>query len=215
MSEASIDDALIRRRQGSEAMWQLYRAHAALLVCAYVGFVAFFAVTDPHDPVAALFKQRPPAEELQQLPAVTPPPTVQANAAPVAADRNISAADEATPDADSDAVARQQERTRISEVSLQATRSEQPQERAAAIDQLKSVSPEALQALQAVVTSDSVARNRIRALNSLRVLAEQDGAKDAVISIVHLATVDTNASVASRANEVYRELTQEQQAPVE
>jgi hypothetical protein len=72
-----------------------------------------------------------------------------------------------------------------------------------------------LQALQAVVTSDSVARNRIRALNSLRVLAEQDGAKDAVISIVHLAMVDTNASVASRANEVYRELTQEQQAPLE
>lgn len=196
-------------------MWQLYRAHAALLVCAYVGFVAFFAVTDPNDPVAALFKQRSHAEGPLQLLAVTPPPTVQANGAGAVADRNVSVMDEAMPAADSEAEVRQRERARISEVSLQATRAQEPQERAAAIDQLKSVSPEALQALQAVVTSDSVARNRIRALNSLRVLAEQEGAKDAVISIVHLAMVDTNASVASRASDVYRELMQDQQTSVE
>ncbi len=39
-------------------MWKLYRAHVLLLVCAYVGFLAYFAVTDPNNPVAGLFSAR-------------------------------------------------------------------------------------------------------------------------------------------------------------
>lgn len=206
MLEASVDDAV---------SGQLYRAHALLLVCAYVGFLAYFAVTDPDNPVAVLLSGRSHASE--PLAAIPPPVVTVKRAAdlPVAAEKTVPAVADVAPPPLSEETIRRQERERLSEASQQATRSGEPQERAAAIDQLKSVSPEALQALQAVVTSDSVVRNRIRALNSLRVLAEQDGAKDAVISIVHLAMVDTNASVASRANELYRELTREEPTPVE
>lgn len=206
MLEASVDDAV---------SGQLYRAHALLLVCAYVGFLAYFAVTDPDNPVAVLLSGRSQASE--PLAAIPPPVVTVKRAADlsVAAGKTVPAVADVAPPPLSEETIRRQERERLSEASQQATRSGEPQERAAAIDQLKSVSPEALQALQAVVTSDSVVRNRIRALNSLRVLAEQDGAKDAVISIVHLAMVDTNASVASRANELYRELTREEPTPVE
>lgn len=206
MLEASVDDAV---------SGQLYRAHALLLVCAYVGFLAYFAVTDPDNPVAVLLSGRSHASE--PLAAIPPPVVTVKRAADlsVAAGKTVPAVADVAPPPLSEETIRRQERERLSEASQQATRSGEPQERAAAIDQLKSVSPEALQALQAVVTSDSVVRNRIRALNSLRVLAEQDGAKDAVISIVHLAMVDTNASVASRANELYRELTREEPTPVE
>lgn len=206
MLEASVDDAV---------SGQLYRAHALLLVCAYVGFLAYFAVTDPDNPVAVLLSGRSQASE--PLAAIPPPVVTVKRAADlsVAAGKTVPAVADVAPPPLSEETIRRQERERLSEASQQATRSGEPQERAAAIDQLKSVSPEALQALQAVVTSDSVVRNRIRALNSLRVLAEQDGAKDAVISIVHLAMVDTNASVASRANELYRELTREEPTLVE
>lgn len=184
-------------------MWKLYRAHALLLVCAYVGFLAYFAVTDPNNPVAGLFRAR--SELVEQGPQPAPPPVVTSN--PVAS--KVAATNQVAPTLASEDTARQQERVRLSEVSQQATGAEAPQERATAIDQLSAATPEALQALQIVVTSDSATRNRIRALNSLRALAEQDGAKDAVLSIVHLAKADANVSVASRANEVFRELTQE------
>ena len=206
MLEASVDDVVSDR--------QLYRAHAALFVCAYVGFAAYFAVTDPDNPVAVLLRDRAQTKEQSQLFVATPSPVAPANrvAIPAAAARNNSVADETASTVAPEAEVRQQEHARLNEVRLQATRAEQPQDRAQAIDQLNAATPETLQALQAVVTSDSAIRNRIRALNSLRVIGEQDGAKDAVISIVHLAMVDTNASVASRASEVYRELTPEQTA---
>ncbi|MFC4308017.1 hypothetical protein ACFPN2_02885 [Steroidobacter flavus] len=195
MLEAPVDHAVIG--------WKLYRAHALLFVCAYLGFLGYFAVTDPHNPVAALISKRSETEP-QPLAAAPPPVVVSKPAA-----RNVSVVSEAAPVAVSEDTGRQQERVRLSEVSQQATRAEAPQERATAIDQLSAATPEALQALQSVVTSDSAVRNRIRALNSLRVLAEQGDAKDAVLRIVHLATADANSSVASRASEVYRELTQE------
>ncbi|MBL8265394.1 hypothetical protein [Steroidobacter sp.] len=88
-------------------------------------------------------------------------------------------------------------------------RAAEPQERAEAIDQLHVATPETLQALQIAVTSDSTVRNRVRAVNSLRALAEQEGAQQTVLSILHLAMSDANTSVASRATEVYRELTQQ------
>ncbi len=188
-------------------MWQLYRAHAMLFVCAYVGFLGYFAVTDPKDPVAALFKSSSRMDE--------PPPRVAVEVQPVVVAprlaENTSVADAPVKTAESKQTLSQHEerRTRLTEIRLQATKAERPQERAQAIDQLISASPETLQTLQTVVTSDTAVRNRIRALNSLRALAGQEGARDAVISIVHMAMVDTNASVASRANEVYRELTQE------
>lgn len=192
-------------------MRQLYRAHAALFVCAYVGFLGYFAATDPHNPVAALFTARPDANELPQPLIVTAPAAVTPKeATPAAAVENVSVAQEVIPPAAPDDTARQKEYARLREVRLQATSGDEPQKRAAAIDQLNVATPETLQALQAVVKSDSVVRNRIRALNSLRALADRAEAKDAVISIVHLAMVDSNASVASRAGEVYRELTQEQ-----
>lgn len=203
MLEASVDDAVMS--------WQLYRAHAMLFVCAYLGLLGYFAVTDPHDPVAALFK--PPAQEQPKSVVAMPGPSATRNvsvadvAKPV--EQNVSKAVEPSSDVVTEATARQQERIRLSQVGLQATSAEAPQERAQAIDQLNAATPEALQALQAVVTSDSAVRNRIRALNSLRALAEREDTKDAVISIVHLATTDTNASVASRAGELYRELTRE------
>jgi hypothetical protein len=183
-------------------MWQLYRAHALLFVCAYVGFLGYSAITDPNDPVAALFKKNVPTEERPQLLAAAPPPAVT----PKRVAGNVSVAENEVPVPVSEDAERQQERVRLSELSQQAARAESPQERAAAIDQLSAVTPETLQALQTVVTSDSTVRNRIRALNSLRVLAEQDDAKDVVLPIVQLATTDTNISVASRAAEVYREL---------
>lgn len=192
-------------------MKQLYRAHAALFVCAYIGLLGYFAVTNPQDPVAALFRGHPAANDRVQVPAVVAQPSLVkhlANDTPAAAGENVSVADSASAMAAADETARQQEYARLREVRLQATSAEEPQQRAAAIDQLNAATPEALQALQAVITSDSAVRNRIRALNSLRALADSEGAKDTVISIVHLAMVDTNASVAARASEINRELTQ-------
>lgn len=209
MSEASVDDAVI--------MKQLYRAHAAVFVCAYVGLLGYFAVTDPSNPVAVLFSARSAATEQPQSPAFAAQPDVGRNivaATPAAAGENVSVAPPVSSAAVADDSARQKEYVRLKEVRVQATSAEQPQQRAQAIDQLNAATPETLQALQAVVTSDSAVRNRIRALNSLRVLADREEAKDSVISIVHLAMVDSNASVAARASEVYRELTQEQ-TPVE
>ncbi|WP_129779338.1 hypothetical protein [Peristeroidobacter soli] len=192
MLEAPVDDVIMGR---------LYRAHALLFVCAYLGLLGYSALTDPRDPVAALFGENSQTVEHAAAVAFAPPPSVVSK--PVS--RNVSGEPVASPE-DTE---RQQERVRLSEVSQQAIRAEAPQERAAAIDQLSSATPEALQALQTVVTSDSVVRNRVRALNSLRALAEQEGAKDAVLSIVQLATSDANTGVASRANEVIRELTEQ------
>lgn len=200
MSEAPVDHAVIGPR--------LYWTHAILFVCAYAGLLGYFAVTDPNNPVAALFKS--PAREQPVIAAASAPKATPKVAATIAqpAEGDFPKAAEQSSDVASEATIRQQERIRLSQVGAQATGAGAPQERAQAIDQLNAATPESLQALQAVVTTDSAVRNRIRALNSLRVLAEQEEAKDAVISIVHLATTDTNASVASRAGELYRELTQ-------
>lgn len=199
-------------------MRQLYRAHAVLFVCAYAGFLGYFAVTDPRIPLATLLSRavlksgtgvQSNAEERPLPPSATLPPGV-APSSGNSADQKVSLTDAVSSEAVSeDGSAQQQERARLSEIGLQATRAEEPQQRAAAIDQLNAATPETLQALQTVITSDSAVRNRIRAVNSLRILAEREGAHDAVISILHLAMVDANSSVASRATEVYRELTQE------
>lgn len=189
-------------------MRQLYRAHAVLFVCSYVGFLGYFALTDSHDPGATVLSRTEPRH-------TAPPPTpIITRSSEKSADAKISVADAVSSPATSEDSAQQQERARLSQIGLQATRAEEPQQRAEAIDQLNAATPETLQALQTVVTSDSAVRNRIRAVNSLRTLAERDGAQDAVIPILHLAMADANSSVASRASEVYRELTQEP-APAE
>lgn len=94
-------------------------------------------------------------------------------------------------------------------LSEQAIGASEPQERASAIDGLSAAAtPEALQALQIAATSDAVVRNRIRAVNSLRVLAARSGADDTALGILRLAMSDSNPSVASRATAAYREITE-------
>ncbi|MDY6947335.1 MAG: hypothetical protein SXG53_16625 [Pseudomonadota bacterium] len=186
-------------------MRRLYKAHALLFVCAYFGLLGYRALTDPH--AFALFDATEPAQVAALVPA---PAGADAGDRPAAEEQaenqNIPLVDAI---ADSSAAAadaaRNQERARLGEVALQAARAAEPQERAEAIDQLSAATPETLQALQIVVTSDSAVRNRIRAVNSLGALAQQQGAHDAVMSILNLAMADANASVASRAKEIYRQ----------
>lgn len=189
-------------------MRQLYRAHAVVFVCSYLGFLGYSALTDSHDPGATVLSR---AKQRHAAPAPTP---AIRRSTEKSVDAKVSVADAVSSPATPQDSTQHQERMRLSQAGLQATRAEEPQQRAEAIDQLNVATPEALQALQTVVTTDSAVRNRIRAVNSLRTLAQRDGAQDAVISILHLAMVDDNASVVSRANEVYRELTQEP-APAE
>lgn len=91
----------------------------------------------------------------------------------------------------------------------QAIRASEPQERASAIDGLSAATtPEALQALQIAATSDATVRNRIRAVNSLRVLAGRGETKDEILTILQRIMSDSNPSVASRAAAAYREITE-------
>lgn len=194
-------------------MRKLYQAHAILFVCAYFGFLVYCAPADVAERLALLQLSPAPhdaASSVAVSAAAQSAPLASANSGNTKASNDKALAVEAARTGTvSGEAEREEQRTRLSQIGQQAMRAAEPQERAEAIDQLHAATPETLQALQIAVTSDTAVRNRVRAVNSLRALAEQDGAQQQVLSILHLAMADANASVASRATEVYRELTQQ------
>jgi hypothetical protein len=81
-------------------------------------------------------------------------------------------------------------------------------ERAAAIRELDEGAPEAFGALVQVVRNDAVSRNRLLALNSLRLMGKRAADRERVAAFLQSAMTDSDPNVAASARAAYQELGQ-------
>jgi hypothetical protein len=80
--------------------------------------------------------------------------------------------------------------------------------RGVAIRELNDVAtPEALAALAQIVRSDEVARNRILAVNSLRLMGKRGDTSGRVQALLREAMADADANVATNARDAFQEIT--------
>ena len=80
--------------------------------------------------------------------------------------------------------------------------------RAAVIRELgNAATPGSLNVLEQTVRSDEVVRNRLLAVNSLRLLAKHGDAGGEIRALLRRAMADADANVATHARDAYRELT--------
>jgi len=80
--------------------------------------------------------------------------------------------------------------------------------RAAAIRQLDFGAPESFMILEQVVRGDAVARNRLLAVNSLRLMALRGQNRERVTAVLRAAIADSDSNVAASARDAYEEIAQ-------
>jgi hypothetical protein len=78
--------------------------------------------------------------------------------------------------------------------------------RAAAIRNLDSIAPQALDALEQTLRYDAIARNRLLAVNGLRRMALGGANRERVASVLQVAMADSDANVATSARDAYQEI---------
>jgi hypothetical protein len=80
--------------------------------------------------------------------------------------------------------------------------------RAAAIRQLDFGAPESFMILEQVVRGDAVARNRLLAVNSLRLMVLRGQNRERVTAVLRAAIADSDSNVAASARDAYEEIAQ-------
>lgn len=79
-------------------------------------------------------------------------------------------------------------------------------ERATAIRELDAAAPDAFAVLEQTVHNDPIARNRLLAVNSLRLMAKSGRNVDQVRPVLQVAMADSDANVAASARDADQEL---------
>jgi hypothetical protein len=82
-----------------------------------------------------------------------------------------------------------------------------PDARAMLIRQLDgAATPESLNVLEKTLRDDDVARNRLLAVNSLRLIAKRGDDGGRILAVLRLAMTDADPNVATSASDAYREI---------
>lgn len=83
---------------------------------------------------------------------------------------------------------------------------EDPDERADAIRQLDERAPDSVPVLEQVVRTDEIARNRLLAVNSLRLMAMRLKHREHIAAVLRAAMSDSDPNVARSARDAYGEI---------